>query len=148
MLPRSTEIQPCVAPIRPSPPPLSSFSKSEAEAHGKATTRVGARAQHEETRLFRWVARQKQWNWHGTTTCSKKRPKRPRQGKPIACHQARQGIAHGMRRPSAAKSWQADCFSPGKARHCSRHAKTKGGQAKTHGMPNQAVAKARLTAKP
>ncbi|KAI8522312.1 hypothetical protein RHMOL_RhmolUnG0006800 [Rhododendron molle] len=32
MLPRSTEIQPCVAPIRPSPPPLSSFSKSEAEA--------------------------------------------------------------------------------------------------------------------
>ncbi|KAI8529948.1 hypothetical protein RHMOL_Rhmol11G0015500 [Rhododendron molle] len=36
----------------------------------------------------------------------------------------------------------------GKAMHCSRHAKTKGGQGMTHGMPKQGVAKARLTAKP
>ncbi|KAG5552934.1 hypothetical protein RHGRI_010914 [Rhododendron griersonianum] len=41
-----------------------------------------------------------------------------------------------------AKAWQADFQSPGKAMHCSRHAKTKSGQGMTHGMPKQGVAKA------
>ncbi|KAG5562145.1 hypothetical protein RHGRI_005014 [Rhododendron griersonianum] len=64
------------------------------------------------------------------------------------CHQVRQGIAHSMPRPSVpkalitAKAWQADFQSPGKAMHCSRHAKTKSGQGMTHGMPKQGEAKA------
>ncbi|KAG5513055.1 hypothetical protein RHGRI_038524 [Rhododendron griersonianum] len=63
------------------------------------------------------------------TACQKKGW--PRHGKPIACHRARQCIAHGMPRPRVAKAWQADCMSPGKEMHCSRHAKTKGGQGMT-----------------
>ncbi|KAG5513014.1 hypothetical protein RHGRI_038587 [Rhododendron griersonianum] len=74
------------------------------------------------------------------TACQKKGW--PRHGKPIACHRARQCIAHGMPREGVAKAWQADCMSPGKAMHCSRHAKTKGGQGMTHGMPKEGVAKA------
>ncbi|KAG5552943.1 hypothetical protein RHGRI_010923 [Rhododendron griersonianum] len=62
-------------------------------------------------------------------------PRHDRHGKPIACHRARQCIAHGMPKQGVAKAWQADCLSPGKAMHCSRHAKTKGGQGMTHGMP-------------
>ncbi|KAG5553005.1 hypothetical protein RHGRI_010989 [Rhododendron griersonianum] len=69
----------------------------------------------------------KGWQWHSN---------------PIVCHRARQCIAHGMPRPRVAKAWQADCLSPGKAMHCSRHAKTKGGQGMTHGIPKQGVAKA------
>ncbi|KAG5552971.1 hypothetical protein RHGRI_010956 [Rhododendron griersonianum] len=56
----------------------------------------------------------------------------PRHGKPIACQQARQCIAHGMPKQGVAREWQADCMSPGKAmhwpRHDSRHAKPRGGQ--------------------
>ncbi|KAG5513060.1 hypothetical protein RHGRI_038504 [Rhododendron griersonianum] len=63
------------------------------------------------------------------TACQKKGW--PRHGKPIACHRARQCIAHGMPKEGVAKAWQADCMSPGKAMHCSRHAKTKGGQGMT-----------------
>ncbi|KAG5552899.1 hypothetical protein RHGRI_010866 [Rhododendron griersonianum] len=33
-------------------------------------------------------------------------------------------------------------MSPGKAMHCSRHAKTKGGQGMTYGMPKEVLAKA------
>ncbi|KAG5553035.1 hypothetical protein RHGRI_011033 [Rhododendron griersonianum] len=59
----------------------------------------------------------------------------PRHAKPIACHRARQCIAHSRPRPmpkeGVAKAWQAYCISPGKAMHCSRHAKTKGGQGMT-----------------
>ncbi|KAG5565516.1 hypothetical protein RHGRI_001419 [Rhododendron griersonianum] len=36
---------------------------------------------------------------------------------------------------------QADCLSPGKAMHCSRHAKSKGGQGMSHGMPKYGVSK-------
>ncbi|KAG5553004.1 hypothetical protein RHGRI_010988 [Rhododendron griersonianum] len=57
----------------------------------------------------------------------------PRHGKLIACQRARQCIAHGMPKQGVAKAWQADCLSPGKAMHCSRHAKTKGSQGMTHG---------------
>ncbi|KAG5552963.1 hypothetical protein RHGRI_010948 [Rhododendron griersonianum] len=96
---------------------------------------------------------------------------RPRHGKPIAYHRARQCNAHGMPRPRVANAWQANCLSPGKAMHwprhdswhaktrggegltsrllvtgqgmhCSRHSKTKGGQGMIHGMPKQGVAKA------
>ncbi|KAG5553548.1 hypothetical protein RHGRI_011422 [Rhododendron griersonianum] len=38
-------------------------------------------------------------------------------------------MTHGMPKQGVAKeAWQADCLSPGMAMHCSRHAKTKGGQ--------------------
>ncbi|KAG5552927.1 hypothetical protein RHGRI_010905 [Rhododendron griersonianum] len=47
-----------------------------------------------------------------------------------------------MPKEGVAKAWQADCMSPGKAMHCSRHAKTMGGQGMTHGMPKEGVAKA------
>ncbi|KAG5553550.1 hypothetical protein RHGRI_011424 [Rhododendron griersonianum] len=47
-----------------------------------------------------------------------------------------------MPKQGVAKAWQADCLSPGKAMHSSRHAKTKGGQGMTHGMPKQGEAKA------
>ncbi|KAG5552917.1 hypothetical protein RHGRI_010889 [Rhododendron griersonianum] len=47
-----------------------------------------------------------------------------------------------MPKEGVAKAWQADCMSPGKAMHCSRHAKTKGGQGMTLGMPKEGVAKA------
>lgn len=67
--------------------------------------------------------------------------KKTEKAKPIACHRARQGIAHG--KANKAKAGQADCFSLGKAMHCTRHAKTKGGQGMTHGMPKQGVAKAK-----
>ncbi|KAG5552932.1 hypothetical protein RHGRI_010912 [Rhododendron griersonianum] len=63
------------------------------------------------------------------TACQKKGW--PRHAKPIACHRARQCIAHDMPKEGVAKAWQADCMSPGKAMHCSRHAKTKGGQGMT-----------------
>ncbi|KAG5553034.1 hypothetical protein RHGRI_011032 [Rhododendron griersonianum] len=52
----------------------------------------------------------------------------PRHGKPITCHRASQCIAHVMPKEGVAKAWQADGLSPGKAMHCSRHAKTKVGQ--------------------
>ena len=98
-----------------------------------------AKAQHEKPWIFDGVASQNQWKArHGTTLCSKKRPKKQRHGKRIACHRARQGIAHG--KAIKAKAWQADCFSLGKAMHCTRHAKTKGGQGMTHGMPKQGLA--------
>ncbi|KAG5553017.1 hypothetical protein RHGRI_011006 [Rhododendron griersonianum] len=103
MLPRSTEIQPCVAPIRPSPPPLSSFSKSKEEVGRRKVEGIGSR------------------------TIEK-------------ILQARQGIANG--KAIKAKAWQDDCLSPGKAMHCSRNAKTKGGQGMTHSMTKQGVAKA------
>ncbi|KAG5513018.1 hypothetical protein RHGRI_038593 [Rhododendron griersonianum] len=45
-------------------------------------------------------------------------------------------------RQGVAEAWQADCLSSGKAMHCPRHAKTKGGQGMTHGMPKEGVAKA------
>ncbi|KAI8559538.1 hypothetical protein RHMOL_Rhmol04G0181500 [Rhododendron molle] len=105
-----------------------------------AVTCAKAKAQHEETCLFRWVARLKQFY------ARKKGPKKPRHGKPIACHQARQGIAQGMPRPSAAKARQADFKSPGKARQCITHGMTRPrAQGMTHGMPKQGVAKARLS---
>ncbi|KAG5523673.1 hypothetical protein RHGRI_030603 [Rhododendron griersonianum] len=35
-----------------------------------------------------------------------------RHGKPIACHRARQCIAHGMPKQGVAKAWQASCWVP------------------------------------
>ncbi|KAG5562138.1 hypothetical protein RHGRI_005005 [Rhododendron griersonianum] len=55
-------------------------------------------------------------------------PRHDRHGKPIAYHRASQCIGHGMPKEGVAKAWQADGLSPGKAMHCSRHTKTKGGQ--------------------
>ncbi|KAG5552974.1 hypothetical protein RHGRI_010959 [Rhododendron griersonianum] len=42
-------------------------------------------------------------------------------------------MTHGMPKQGVAKSWQTDCLSSGKAMHCSRHAKTRGG----HGMASR-----------
>ncbi|KAG5552926.1 hypothetical protein RHGRI_010904 [Rhododendron griersonianum] len=51
-------------------------------------------------------------------------------------------MTHDMPKEGVAKGWQDNCMSQGKAMHCSRHAKTKGGQGMTHGMPKEGVAKA------
>ncbi|KAF7112639.1 hypothetical protein RHSIM_RhsimUnG0209000 [Rhododendron simsii] len=60
--------------------------------------------------------------------CSRKAIKaNTRHGKPIACHRARQGIAHG--KAIKAKAWQADC--------CQR-----GRQCIAHGIPRPRVANA------
>ncbi|KAG5552898.1 hypothetical protein RHGRI_010865 [Rhododendron griersonianum] len=92
-------------------------------------------------------------SWHA------KNKGRPRHGKPIACHQARQCNAHGMPRQRLAKAWQnrllvtgqgnamlTACQDQGWPRHgkliaCHR-ARQCIGQGKTHGMPKQGVAKA------
>ena len=70
-----------------------------------------AKAQHEKPWIFDGVASQNQWKArHGTTLCSKKRPKKQRHGKRIACHRARQGIAHG-------KAIKAKTCAKAKAQH-------------------------------
>ncbi|KAG5565524.1 hypothetical protein RHGRI_001427 [Rhododendron griersonianum] len=70
----------------------------------------------------------------------------PRNGKPIACHRARQCIDHGMPRLRVAKAWQADCLSPGKAMRCSRQAKERGGQGLANQWPTTGEGNAVLTA--
>ncbi|KAG5548828.1 hypothetical protein RHGRI_014249 [Rhododendron griersonianum] len=76
--------------------------------------------------------------WHDSML--KKRPKRPRHGKPIAYHRAGQGIAHGRPRPSVAKALLT--VKPLRQRHGKPIACHRARQCIAHGMPRPRVAKA------
>ncbi|KAG5565544.1 hypothetical protein RHGRI_001447 [Rhododendron griersonianum] len=78
----------------------------------------------------------------------------PRHGNQIACHRARQCIAHSIQRPRVANALLMACQNKGGQGMASpllvtgqgnalvRHAKTNGGKGMAHGMPKQGVAKA------
>ncbi|KAF7112642.1 hypothetical protein RHSIM_RhsimUnG0208500 [Rhododendron simsii] len=68
------------------------------------------------------------------------KPLRQRHGKPIACHRARQGIAHGMPRPMVAKALLT--AKPLRQRHGKPIACHRARQGIAHGMPRPRVAKA------